>query len=500
MKTCKLKCHLKVKDMDIATGGPKVVLINEKDARLLDIHHMDRVKVSKKKRTITAIVNIAESKRAVPKGEIGFFEEVIDALNSKQGDIVCIDNARKPESLVHIRKKLEGKELSYEEILCLVKDIVNDKLSTIELSSYVTANYTLGMTRKEILYLTKAMINTGNMLKHNTKIVADLHSIGGVPGNRTTMIVVPILVAAGVRIPKTSSRAITSPAGTADTMEVFSPVELSLEKAKKVLKKVGGFILWGGVMNLAPADGKIIKIEKPLSIDAEGQMLASIISKKASVGATHLLIELPVGKDVKLKNLKEAKHLKEEFEYLCKKLGIKVSVWITKSEQPVGNGIGPVLEAIDVLKVLKNKKDLPEDLKQKSLDMAGLLLELVGKKNGRKLAEKILSSGKAFEAFKKIVEAQGGSIPNIKKLKPGKHYFHVTSNKSGIVKDIDNKVIARIARTAGAPEDIHSGVYIYKHIGDKIKKGEKLFTVYANSSTKLSYAKEVSKKFKSYFI
>jgi len=503
MNFCNLKGMLKVKDLDIATGGTKVVLINEKDARALDIHHMDRVEVNKGKKTITAIVDIAESAKAVPAGKIGLFEEVLEALKVKNNDVVCISNAPKPESLTHIKNKLDGKELTYEETACLVKDIVDEKLSMIELTSYVAANYTLGMTRQETLFLTKAMINTGNVLKHKTKIVADLHSIGGVPGNRTTMIVIPIIISAGITIPKTSSRAITSPAGTADTMEVFCPVSVPMSKVKSLLNTVGGFILWGGSINLAPADEKIIRVESPLSIDPEGQMLASILAKKASVGATHLIMELPVGKDVKLKNLKEAHHLKEEFEYLCKQLGIKINVLVTNSEEPIGNGIGPVLEAIDVLKVLQNFKEAPQDLRCKSLEMAGILFELVGKTkngNGRELAKQILDSGQAYKTFLKMVKAQGGPIPDIKKLKPGKHSFDVLSTKTGRIKDIDNKAIAKIARIAGAPKDKHSGIYLYKHMGDKITKGEKLFTIYANSNIKLNYAKQANKQLTSYII
>ncbi|MBI5066270.1 AMP phosphorylase [Candidatus Woesearchaeota archaeon] len=498
-----MKCFLKVKDVDISTGDSKVVLINHNDAKFLDIHPMDRISIDYKNRSTTAIANIAESEKTIPKGSIGLFEEVLSALKAKNNAHVCVHLTSKPKSIQAIKKKIDGKELSYEETLQLVDDIVKDNLSTIELTSYVTANYTLGMSMKETLDLTKAMIATGNILKHKSKIVADLHSIGGVPGNRTTLIATPIVVAAGILMPKTSSRAITSPAGTADTMEVFCPVNISLSELKKVLKKVGGFILWGGSINLAPADEKIIRIESPLSIDPLGQMLASILAKKKSVGATHLLTEIPYGRDTKIKNPKEAKKLKRDFEYLCGKLGIKVSVWITRSEEPIGNGIGPVLEAIDCLKVMQNHPDAPKDLMEKSIDMAGLVFDLIGKTKkgeGRKIAEEILKSGQAYKAFVRMVKAQGGPTPDIKKLKPAKYTFDFKSNKAGRIKDIDNKAISKIARMAGAPLDKSTGLFIYKHIGDVVKKGDVLFTIYASSEDKLNYAKEVSKEFESYVI
>jgi len=286
-----------VKDMDIATGGVHVVILNQNDAALLDLHHMDRLLVKKGSKSTTAVLDIAESEKAVPQGKIGLFEEVLASLHAKQNDRVTISLEKKPESVGLIRKKMDGHELNYDEMLQIVQDITNDKLTYIELTSFVTASYTRGMSLNEVAHLTKAMMRTGSMLKlekHPSCPIVDLHSIGGVPGNRTTMIVVPIVAAAGLFFPKTSSRAITSPSGTADTMEVLCDVTIPLPKLKKILMRVGGFIVWGGAINLAPADDKIIRVEYPLEIDAEGQMLASIMAKKASVSATHVLIEIPV--------------------------------------------------------------------------------------------------------------------------------------------------------------------------------------------------------------
>ena len=215
----------------------------------------------------------------------------------------------------------------------------------------------------ESVSLTKAMINTGEILKLNKYPVMDMHCIGGVAGNRTTMIIVPIVASAGLTIPKTSSRSITSPAGTADTMEVLSNVSFSIKEIKKVIRKTNACLVWGGSVNLAPADDKIIRIEHPVSLDPEGQLLASILAKKRSASATHLLIDIPIGKGSKIENRKKALHLKRLFESISKKLGIKIKVIITDGSQPVGNGIGPGLEARDVLWVLKNDSKQPLDLK-----------------------------------------------------------------------------------------------------------------------------------------
>ena len=488
---------LKVKDMDIATGGVEIVILNEKDAALLDMHHMDRVLVKKGSKSTIAVLNIAESKRAVPQGRVGFFEETIDVLNAKSNDAVEIFLAKKPESVSYIKKKLDGKELSYKETFAIVNDIVSDNLTSIELTSYVIANYTKGMTQREIVDLTKAMKDTGNKLELKDDIIVDLHSIGGVPGNRITMIIVPIIIAAGLKMPKTSSRAITSPAGTADTMEVFCNVDLPINKIKSIINTVGGFIIWGGAVNLAPADDKIIKIEHPLSIDAEGQMLASIMAKKSSVGATHLLLEIPIGRGTKIADEKQASHLKDHFIFLGQELGIKTVVISTDGSQPIGNGIGPVLEAIDVLKVLKNENDLPNDLKVKSISIAGLILEMVGRvKEGEGciFATELIDSGKAYKKFVEMVHAQGGKTPDIKKLRPAKFSYNVKALKNGRIKSINNLLISKIARIAGAPNDKAAGLYLYKHVGEVVKKGDKLFTVYSEGKEKLNYAIQASKE------
>ncbi|MBI4141457.1 AMP phosphorylase [Candidatus Woesearchaeota archaeon] len=484
---------LKVKDMDIATGDVQVVILNENDAALFDLHHEDRVLVTKGSKKTVAVLDIAESKKAVPQGWIGLFEEVLDALNVKHKDLVDITLAKKPVSVQCIRKKMDGKELNYQEIYQITNDIVHNKLTDIELAGYITANYAHGMSMKEIVSSTKAMTRTGSVLPIKKKPVVDVHCIGGVPGNRTTMIIVPILAAAGLIVPKTSSRAITSPAGTADTMEVLCDVAIPVKKLKNILDTAGAFIVWGGAVNLAPADDKIIKIEHPLSIDAEGQMLASIMAKKASVSATHLLLDLPMGVGTKIETKQKALHLKKQFERLGKELGINVHTIITDGSQPIGNGIGPSLEARDCLWVLHNDPRGPSDLKQKSVQMSAILLELTNKAQKGKglcIAEHIITSGKAHEKFMEMIDAQGARIKHPEKLPLGEHTFVFRAQKSGTIKHIDNLAVAKIARIAGAPKDIGAGIDLHVRKSTIIKKGDKLFTIYAHSKQKLNYAIE----------
>src|SRR3989344_4166520 len=242
---------LKIKDMDIATGGPLVAVLNIKDAMKFDIHHLDRIKIK--------------------EGKIGMYKEVIASLKLKNNDKVSIMLARKPLSIEFIRKKLDGKALNKKEIDQIVWDIVHNKLSESELTFFVAACYTNLMSIDETIMLTKAMASHGDTLKLDRYPVIDKHSIGGIPGNRTTMVLVPIIAAAGLTMPKTSSRSITSPAGTADTMEVLAKVSFPINKMKQIIMKTNGCIVWGGSLNLAPADDKIINVEKTLEIDAESQ-------------------------------------------------------------------------------------------------------------------------------------------------------------------------------------------------------------------------------------
>ncbi len=487
---------LKVKDMDIATGGILVVLVNKKDAEKFDLHHEDRISVKKGRKKATSIVDIGESEKAVKPGQIGFFEEVLEELNVKPGTEVDIDLEDKPKGVEHIKKKLQGKELSKEEIDEIIKEIVERKLSAIEMTYFIAACYTNEMSLDETVNLTNAIVDHGNKLKLKNKIIVDKHCTGGVPGNRTTMIIVPIVAAAGLTIPKTSSRSITSPAGTADTMEVLAPVEFSLKKMKSIIQKTNGCIILGGRgVDLASADDKLIKLRHPLSLDPEGMLLASILAKKAAVNSNHVLIDIPIGNDTKIKNKKEANRLSKLFIKIGRKLGMKVKVIITDGTEPVGKGIGPALEARDALWVLKRDERRPKDLEKKCISMAAEILKSADIKGAKKKVKDILESGKAYEKMKEIIKAQGGD-PDVDpdKIKIGKYKYTYNAPKTGTMTDINNFTISKIARIAGAPKDKGAGIYLYRHEGQEVKKGQPIFTIYSENKTKLKYARNILKK------
>lgn len=496
---------LRAKIFNIHTGTPLVAVIHKTDAIHHDLHATDRVELCYKKKKVLAVVDILDHfhdpHRAdiMAHGCIGLFSETAEELGVPDGELVSLHPEKKPDSLKLIKRKIEGKELREIEVKRIVKDIVDGAITDIELTSFVVATAIRGMTFEEMTYLTKAVATTGDRFSTKRRPVIDKHCIGGVPGNRTTMVVVPILASFGLTMPKTSSRAITSPAGTADTMEVLANVSLPLSKMKRVVETTSACMVWGGAMNLAPADDKIIRIERPLGIDVTGLMLSSVLAKKYSVGATHVIIDIPYGKGAKVEHRADAERLKEHFLTLGKLLGMKIVVVMTDGRQPIGNGIGPVLEAIDVMKVLKNAPDAPRDLREKSLMVAGELLEFVGsvqKGLGFQVAREVLDSGDAHRKMQEIIAAQGGH--DIPPLSTFTQVF--TAKKSGVIVEVNNKSITKVCRLAGAPITKTAGVYLHKKCGAKVKKGEPLFTAYAGSEHKLQELAAYVKKENPYVI
>ncbi|WP_316504957.1 AMP phosphorylase [Nitrosopumilus sp.] len=479
------KMQLKVKILNIDSGGKPVVFLNDKDADELNITASERVIVQAKKK-ITAIINISQT---IEKGFLGATEEIRKLLALKQNSKVSVDIAPFPKSLQFIRNKLSGKKLLYPEIREIVQDLVDGNLSENEISAFVTALHIDKIDLDEATSLSRSMIDTGKTLNINKKIIVDKHSVGGVPGDKTTLLVVPIIASEGFTIPKTSSRAITSVAGTADRAEVLMPVEFTTNKMVQILNKSNGCIVWGGAIELAPADDLFVKAEFSLHIDP--LLLPSIMSKKKAGGATHLIVDIPTGRGAKMKTTGEGDLLARDIIELGRRLGIHTHCILTFGEQPIGNSIGPALEAKEALEVLMNQKNVP-DLINKACSIAGSMFELLGKKDGFGLAKKILESGKAEQKMRQIIKAQGGdALIKPEDILIGKHLMSVSAKKSGQVLWMENRIIVEIGRAAGAPKDKGAGIVFNKKLGERVEKGELLFTIYAEKSHKLDRVKYI---------
>ena len=479
-----MKC--KVKKKRLSSGGPLIAIMHETDAQKLGIHPLDRIQIKK----TAVVVNLTCCD--IKPGYIGLFIETWNTINVKENEIIDIQPAKKPLSLKYIKQKLDGYELNEEEMQEIIKDINRNNITEIEATYFVAGCYRNGMTLNESAALTKAIVKNSGQIRFHKYPIVDKHSVGGVPGNRTTPIIVAIVAAAGLRIPKTSTRSITSPAGTADTMEVLAPVEFTAKEIKEIAQKTGGCLVWGGTKDLASADDKLIKLEKPLRLDPEGILLASILAKKSAVESSHILIDIPYGTEAKIETRKEALRLKKRFTQLGKKLGLRTQVMLTEGSEPIGNGIGPALEARDVLLVLQDKG--PEDLKKKSLIMAAKLMKMVGIKNAKKRATDILKSGEALLKLQEIIKAQGGKPKRPEDISLGKYTYTVKAKKVGKITHISNKEIARIAFIAGAPQDKGAGVYLHVHKGAKVTINQSLYTIYAEHANKLTEAKKEVKE------
>jgi putative thymidine phosphorylase len=472
------------------SAGIPVAMIDLKTAELMGIHKNDRIsieKLSKGDKEFSTIVDIVE--KIVKEKEIGISSEIKELFNLKEGQKVDVNLAKSPKSLEFIKKKLDKKRLSKIEIKEIIKDIVNNSLSDPEVALFVSGMYENKMDFKETIDLIKAFLESGERISFPGKFIVDKHCIGGIPGNRTTPIVVAICVAAGLTCPKSSSKAITSAAGTSDVIAAIAQVEFSTDEIKRIVKKTGGCMVWGGSLELVPADSKIIRIEKMLKIDPRAQLLASIMSKKLAVGSKYIIIDIPYGKGAKV-DKKEGLKLKKDFEKLGRHFNVNLKGVLTKGDEPIGNGVGPILELMDVIKVLNPSEERPKDLEEKSLFLAGQLFEMTGKaKKGRgtEMAREILKSGKAFEKFLEIIKAQKGSI---KHMNLGKFKKDIFAKSPGKIKSIDNIKINLLARIAGCPVDNSSGLYVYHHVGEKVKSGEKILTIYSESKPRLKEALE----------
>jgi thymidine phosphorylase len=386
-----------------------------------------------------------------------------------------------------VRAKIHGQRLDAPALAAVVTDIAAGYYSDLHLAAFLTACAGDRLDRQEICDLTRAMIGSGERLQWARQLVIDKHSVGGLPGNRTTLLVVPIVTAAGVLMPKTSSRAITSPAGTADTMEVLAPVDLDVPTMRRVVEREGGCIVWGGTARLSPADDVLIRVERPLDLDSTGQLVASVLSKKAAAGVTAVLIDIPVGPTAKVRSVAAAQRLCADFRAVGPEVGLKVLPVLTDGTQPVGHGIGPALEARDVLAVLQGDPDAPCDLRERGLLLAGHILELaeiVPAGGGQAMAREILRDGRAWRKFQAICQAQGGlRVPPVASFtRP------MIATRAGRVTRIDNRRLARVAKLAGAPSDCSAGLVLHARVGASIEIGQPLFTVHAEAVGELEYA------------
>ncbi|HWT99199.1 MAG TPA: thymidine phosphorylase family protein [Terriglobales bacterium] len=447
---------------------------------------LEKIQITCRERTIVAVLNIVDDPRFLARDELGLSEQGFRQLGLPEGTEVDVSQAPPPPSHEAVRAKILGATLRDSDFDAIIGDLTANRYSKMEIAAFLVASAG-SLSTDEVLDLTKAMAAAGTLLHWRTRPVVDKHCIGGVPGNRTSMIVVPIVAAHGLVMPKTSSRAITSPAGTADTMEVLARVAVDVQEMQAIVGAVNGCIVWGGHVNLAPADDILISVERPLGIDTPEQLVASIMAKKLAAGSTHLIIDIPIGPSAKVRSQSSAIPLRKLFEQIGGRLGIELEVLISDGSQPIGRGIGPVLEARDVLEVLNCDPKAPRDLRERALALAARVLEYDPQLRGGRgyaRAKELLDSGAAAEQMKRIIAAQGeNSSPPL-----GRMNLDVLSDTDGIVVNIDCYRIARLAGLAGAPIEKGAGIDLFKKVGDPVQAGEPLYRIYAGHQNDLEFA------------
>lgn len=484
---------LNIRRVDIDTGGDtQVVLLRGRDAAAFGITPGDRLKVSYGRTALTVVADVTH--HSIRHGEIGVFTDLWRLLKPKDGGPLKIEVISRPRSIAAIKKKLQGQIIGAADIRAIIEDIVRRNLSTVETTYFVASGYVRPYTTRELVAMVKAMAETGEMFRWGRRIVVDKHSVGGLAGNRTTMVVIPIIASLGLLIPKTSSRAITSPSGTADTMEVLAPVSFRGSDVKRIVRQAGGCLIWGGGLSIAPADDLIIRVSKPLSLEPYDKMIVSILAKKVAMGVRFLVIDLPYGPGMKIPNRRVGGNVARRFGTVGRAFGIKIRVKFDPAREPIGQGIGPALEARDVVRVLQQKGNRPRDLERKAIGLAGELLELTGvcaRGLGRAVADRALRSGRAWGKMQQIIRLQGGNPAiDAEDLITKTETFDVVAPRSGRVRRINNRAIDEIASLLGAPDHKTAGIFLQVKLGEWVQRGQPLFTLYSPSSDRLKLAKK----------
>jgi AMP phosphorylase len=490
-----------VKNLGISSGSTSIIVMDDEDAFVMGAKPGDRVKIyhiNKKGQAtgqgVVAIVQIDTGNRIIGKGSIGLYDEVYEKMKlAPEEKYLRLELSSKPKSFDAIRSKIKGKELTTQQIQEIIKDCTDGNLLPIEIAAFIIALEVRGATDEEVVDLTITMAKSGEVLDFGPDVY-DKHSTGGVPGNKVTLIIVPIIAAAGLFIPKTSTRAITSPSGTADSMEVLAPVSFSREKVMELLTKERVGILWGGALDIAPADNSLIQIEKPLNMDPFPLMIASIICKKMAMGVKKMVLDIPCGSGTKFPTTEDGRKYAIRFKEISKRVGIDTICLLTSAQQPVGHAVGPALEAREAMRLLKDPTKGPSSLLNKSTELAGILLEMAGKApegKGKHVAVEILNSGKAYDAMKRIIQIQGGN-PDIdpEKIEVGPFIAEMIAQNSGFVTEVINENINRIAKIAGCPAAKKAGIEIVHKIGAKVQKGDIISRIYSDNKERLAEAVE----------
>ncbi len=487
-----MSLYLKSKKLDHEAGSTLTVLMHAADAKELGVVH-DQI-IAFAYRDVHLYVHVEITDSYINAGELGLYEEIWDKYRIPNDEVVFTSVIDKPESIEYIKKKLLGETLNEDELAVIMKDIGTRKIREVEMAYFMATFFNPGFNQDEVLAMTKGMAASGEIMDWGDQLVVDKHSIGGVSAKGVTPILVPIIASHDLLIPNTSTRAITTPAGTSDILEVAMDVGFESDEVKAIVNRIGACMIWGGSLNLAPADDELIKVEKGLHIQSYEKILVSIVAKKIAMGIDKILIDIPYGPGTKVPTPEKMEMLSEKFINLFGEVGIECVIYPRMISAPDGLGIGPNLEMRDILRILNREESRPRMLEKTATEMAGKLLEIAGKAEvgkGYDLAMATLEDGRAHQKFWEIAMAQGAD----KELKGdmiqmGEYSYEVKMEGSGVIKLIEDDEVTKITRALGNPHIKEAGVYFEKTVGDSIENGELFFTLYATSKDRLEAGKK----------
>jgi thymidine phosphorylase len=467
----------------------------------LDYLGRGKIEIAGEAASIRSDVQVMDLPELLEPDEVALSSEAFAELGLPEGAEVTIRRTPTPESRAALTHKIQGGRLSEEQYHTLIRDIIECRYPDGEVAAFLVAA-TQRLSDEEVVSLARVRTRFAERITWPERIIVDKHSMGGIPGSRITLIVVPIVAAHGAFLmPKTSSRAITSAAGTADAMEALAQVDLNPVELRRCVESARACIAWNGRLNHSVVDDVMNAITRPLGIDSTRWSVASILSKKLTAGSTHVIVDLPYGPRAKLKSEAEAVELAQLFETVGRGLGLVVQACPTDGSRPVGRGIGPALEARDVKWVLDTDPEAPADLVEKALFFASRILAwdpAIGSvEAGRRRAEELLRSGAARAAFEWIIDAQGRRIPPVA---PGLLVHTVHAEEAGVIAEIDGWAVAGIARRAGAPFDKAAGIDLRRHVGDSVSRGDPLFAIHASASSDLEEARTLAAQASCYLI
>lgn len=479
---------LSLKHLSISSFNENVIYLHKdcKAYKVDEIIAMTKVEVHGGAFPVFGFLEIIDDDNIISTEELGLNDEAFDLINLPEGANVTLTIAPQPQSISFIKRKMLGNILSESEYRSIINDIASHRYSNMDIASFLIASGSF-MTTPETLYLTEALIGDKTFNWDNENIVVDHHCLGGVPGNKTDIIITAIVAAYGLPILKTASRSITSCAGVADTFSVLANVNIDENKIQNILEETHGVIIDYNKLPIVSACKLISSIERSIGMSQQHNIVSEILAIKIAFGVTNLLLDIPVGPTSRIKTTSEAVQIRKLVEYIGDMLSLNVDVVITDGSEPIGNGVGAVLEARDVMKVLRNRDDAPQDLKEKSLFLAGRILEFDPKLRGGQgyhVAQEILTSGRALETINRIIYTQGKA----EQARLGSLTREITARQSGTVRSINNQRINTIGILAGAGQYAGAGLDLLKKVGDTVESGETLYIIHSTNSNDFALA------------